>query len=76
MQASPCVRFNKEGILLAISTNDNGIKILANPDGVRLLKSKENRSFDASRVTSSSVAKVETLLEYLLILQILPTNCL
>ena len=48
------MRFNKEGILLAISTNDNGIKILANTDGIRLL----SRSFDASRVGSAAVVKV------------------
>ncbi|XP_024959233.1 topless-related protein 4-like isoform X3 [Cynara cardunculus var. scolymus] len=55
--ASPCIRFNKEGILLAVSTNDNGIKILANPDGIRLLRTMENRPFDASRVASASVVK-------------------
>ncbi|KAJ9551023.1 hypothetical protein OSB04_015068 [Centaurea solstitialis] len=55
--ASPCIRFNKEGILLAVSTSDNGIKILANPDGIRLLRTMENRPFDASRVASASVVK-------------------
>ncbi|XP_076958828.1 topless-related protein 4-like isoform X3 [Bidens hawaiensis] len=44
LPASACIRFNKEGILLAVSTNDNGIKILANPDGIRLLRTMENRS--------------------------------
>ncbi|PRQ31917.1 hypothetical protein RchiOBHm_Chr5g0040691 [Rosa chinensis] len=43
LQASPPIRFNKEGILLAVSTNDNGIKILANLYGIRLL-----RTVDAS----------------------------
>ncbi|XP_024979277.1 topless-related protein 4-like isoform X1 [Cynara cardunculus var. scolymus] len=57
LPASPCIRFNKEGILLAVSTNDNGIKILANPDGIRLLRTMENRSFDPSRVASASVVK-------------------
>ncbi|PWA77497.1 CTLH, C-terminal LisH motif-containing protein [Artemisia annua] len=28
--ASPCIKFNKAGMLLAVSTNENGIKILAN----------------------------------------------
>ncbi|PRQ28403.1 putative transcription factor WD40-like family [Rosa chinensis] len=41
LPASPCIRFNKEGILLAVSTNDNGIKILANSDGIRLLRTVE-----------------------------------
>lgn len=29
MQAYPCIRFNKEGSLLAVSAIDNRIKILA-----------------------------------------------
>ncbi|KAG6658615.1 hypothetical protein CIPAW_04G173900 [Carya illinoinensis] len=57
LPASPCVRFHKEGILLAVSTNDNGVKILANADGTRLLRTMENRTFDASRVASVAVVK-------------------
>ncbi|XP_054821523.1 topless-related protein 4-like isoform X1 [Prosopis cineraria] len=59
LQPSPCIRFNKEGILLAVSTNDNGIKILANTDGIRLLRTVENRTFDASRVATASVVKAQ-----------------
>uniref|UniRef100_M4CP67 CTLH domain-containing protein n=1 Tax=Brassica campestris TaxID=3711 RepID=M4CP67_BRACM len=44
LPASPCVRFNREGILLAVSTSDNGVKILATDDGFRLLRTAENRS--------------------------------
>ncbi|XP_057969141.1 topless-related protein 4-like isoform X2 [Malania oleifera] len=55
--ASPCIRFNKEGLLLAVSTCDNGIKILANTDGCRLLRSIENRLLDASRVAAGSLVK-------------------
>jgi len=58
LQASPCIRFNKEGILLAVSTNDNGVKILANADGIRMLRTVENRTFDASRVASAAAVKV------------------
>lgn len=47
--------------MLAVSTSDNGIKILANADGLRLLRSMENRQFDASRVASASVVKVDGL---------------
>ncbi|GMI95157.1 WUS-interacting protein 2, TOPLESS-RELATED 4 [Hibiscus trionum] len=54
---SPCIRFNKEGTLLAVSTDDNGVKVLANSDGVRLLRTLENRSFDASRVTPAGIVK-------------------
>lgn len=53
MQASPCIRFNKEGSLLAVSTSDNGIKILANSDGVRMIRIIESRF---SRIESSSAA--------------------
>ncbi|XP_019150616.1 PREDICTED: topless-related protein 4-like [Ipomoea nil] len=53
LPASPCLRFNKEGILLAVSTSENGIKILANADGARLLRTMENRTFDASRASSA-----------------------
>ncbi|XP_017645632.1 topless-related protein 4-like isoform X1 [Gossypium arboreum] len=54
---SPCIRFNKEGTLLAVSTDDNGVKILANSDGVRFLRTVENRSFDASRVAPAAIVK-------------------
>lgn len=41
----PRLRFNKEGSLLAVTTV-NEIKILANADGQKLLKTMENRTFD------------------------------
>ncbi|GFY92434.1 WUS-interacting protein 2 [Actinidia rufa] len=37
LPASPYIRFSKEGILLAVSTSKNGVKILANSDSVRLM---------------------------------------
>ncbi|KAK4478949.1 hypothetical protein RD792_014456 [Penstemon davidsonii] len=43
--------------LLAVSTSENGVKILANKDGVQLLKLIENRPFDASRVSSAAKLK-------------------
>lgn len=43
LQASPCVRFNKEGTLLAVSTGDYGVRILATDNGFRLLRTAENR---------------------------------
>ncbi|OMO54350.1 hypothetical protein CCACVL1_27864 [Corchorus capsularis] len=58
--ASPCLRFNKEGNILAVSTNDNGIKILGNVDGIRLLRSIEaralERAYDASRAAEPQAA--------------------
>ncbi|XAR67799.1 hypothetical protein NMG60_11002711 [Bertholletia excelsa] len=56
LPASPRIRFNKDGSLLAVSANENGIKILANPDGLRLLRNYETISFDASR-TSETASK-------------------
>ena len=44
---------------MAVSTNDNGVKVLANADGLRLLRAVENRAFDASRVTSAALVKVQ-----------------
>ena len=64
MQPSPCIRFNKEGTLLAVSTDDNGVKILATPDGIRFLRTVENRSFDASRVAPATIVKVKALYMY------------
>ncbi|XP_030966642.1 protein TPR3-like [Quercus lobata] len=49
LPASPCIRFNKEGILLAVSTREKGIKILANADGLQLLRSIGNCAVDNSR---------------------------
>ncbi|KAL2612905.1 hypothetical protein R1flu_024597 [Riccia fluitans] len=49
LPASPRLRFNKEGSLLAVTSADNGIKILANADGMRLLRAFETRAFENSR---------------------------
>ncbi|AQK41369.1 Ramosa 1 enhancer locus 2 [Zea mays] len=49
LPASPRLRFNREGSLLAVTTSDNGIKILANTDGQRLLRMLESRAFEGSR---------------------------
>ncbi|KAK4586600.1 hypothetical protein RGQ29_023666 [Quercus rubra] len=45
----PCLRFNKEGNLLVVTTADNGFKILANADGIRTLRAIQARSYEASR---------------------------
>eukprot|EP01018_Ginkgo_biloba_P028595 Gb_04053 [translate_table: standard] len=55
LPASPRLRFNKEGSLLAVTTNDNGIKILANADGFRLIRMLENRAFEGTRVSSDTM---------------------
>lgn len=49
MQASPKLRFNKEGSLLAVTANENAIKVVANHDGQRMLRMLEGRTFDGSR---------------------------
>ena len=52
LQASPRIRFNKEGSLLAVSGNENVIKVMANSDGLRLLHTFENVSSESSKVQS------------------------
>ncbi|XP_044498698.1 topless-related protein 2-like isoform X2 [Mangifera indica] len=48
----PRLRFNREGNLLVVTTADNGLKILANADGLRALRAMETRSFEASKGTT------------------------
>ncbi|KAK4836419.1 hypothetical protein QYF36_022757 [Acer negundo] len=55
LPASPRLRFNKEGSLLAVTTSDNGIKILANSDGLRLIRMSESRAVDKNRAPSESI---------------------
>lgn len=43
---------------MAVSTSENGVKILANADGVRLIRAIESRALDPSRVPPAAVAKV------------------
>ncbi|OIV95906.1 hypothetical protein TanjilG_27010 [Lupinus angustifolius] len=45
----PRLRFNKEGNLLAATTDDNGFKILANADGIKYLRAIEARSFESPK---------------------------
>ncbi|XP_020240735.1 protein TPR2-like [Asparagus officinalis] len=59
LTASPRLRFNKEGSLLAVTTNDNGIKILANADGQRLLRMLESRTFEGSRGPQQISSKIQ-----------------
>ncbi|KAL5988108.1 RNA polymerase II associated Paf1 complex subunit Tpr1 [Asimina triloba] len=60
LPASPRIRFNKEGTLLAVSANDNGIKILGNADGIRLLRTFENRSFVPESLTKPQVSTMSS----------------
>ncbi|XP_059648466.1 topless-related protein 3-like [Cornus florida] len=52
----PRLRFNKEGNLLAVSTADNGIKILATAAGLRSLRAVEASSFEALRASGEPAA--------------------
>ncbi|KAK1277243.1 Topless-related protein 2 [Acorus gramineus] len=45
----PRLRFNKEGNLLAVTTADNGFKILANASGLRSLRAAGPRTFEAMK---------------------------
>ncbi|KAK9084291.1 hypothetical protein Scep_030762 [Stephania cephalantha] len=58
----PRLRFNKEGNLLAVSTANNGFKILASTEGLRSLKAIESRAFEALRAppVESSAVKVSS----------------
>ncbi|XVF35630.1 hypothetical protein REPUB_Repub18cG0162700 [Reevesia pubescens] len=56
LPASPRIRFNKEGSLLAVSANDNKIKILATVDGLRLMRTYETHSHIASTSRPSTDA--------------------
>lgn len=55
-QSLPRLRFNKEGNLLAVTTADNGFKILANAAGLRSLRPIEPPSFEALRSPIESAA--------------------
>ncbi|KAL9233336.1 hypothetical protein vseg_008354 [Gypsophila vaccaria] len=60
----PRLRFNKEGNLLAVSTSDNGIKLLATTAGLRSLRTAEAPSFEALRTPIDAAANkngVETI---------------
>ncbi|KMT14269.1 hypothetical protein BVRB_4g076250 [Beta vulgaris subsp. vulgaris] len=52
----PRLRFNKEGNLLAVSTADNGIKILATAAGLQSLRTVEAPSFEALRTPIEAAA--------------------
>ncbi|GMY21830.1 topless-related protein 3-like isoform X2 [Fagus crenata] len=52
----PRLRFNKEGNLLAVTTADNGFKILANAAGLRSLRPIEPPSVEALRSPIESAA--------------------
>ncbi|XP_052199318.1 topless-related protein 3 [Diospyros lotus] len=52
----PCLRFNKEGNLLAVTTTDNGIKILATAVGLRSLRAVE--AFEPAAIKASGPSAV------------------
>ncbi|KAF3447082.1 hypothetical protein FNV43_RR12262 [Rhamnella rubrinervis] len=57
LPACPRIRFNKEGSLLAVSANENRIKILATADGLRLMRTYENQSLICSRNAPETITK-------------------
>ena len=56
LQSLPRLRFNKEGNLLAVTTADNGFKIIANAAGLRALRAVETSGFEALRSPIESAA--------------------
>ncbi|KAJ6802893.1 topless-related protein 1-like isoform X1 [Iris pallida] len=61
LPASPRIRFNKLGSLLAVSTSDNCIKVLANADGFQMLRSLENQYNSAPRSVSEAITKASAI---------------
>ncbi|KAJ6697804.1 TOPLESS-RELATED PROTEIN 1-RELATED [Salix purpurea] len=59
LPTSPRIRFNKGGNLLAVSTNDNRIKILATVDGLCLMRTFEGHSLVTSRLGIASEALIK-----------------
>ncbi|KAB1204654.1 Topless-related protein 1 [Morella rubra] len=58
LPSNPRIRFNKEGTLLAVSANDNRIKILATVDGLQLIRANESHSLIGARSTPETVTKL------------------
>ncbi|XP_052209543.1 protein TOPLESS-like [Diospyros lotus] len=58
LPASPHVRFNKGGTIMAVTANHNGIKILANHFGYELMQTSENVSANAYTVLSGTLKKL------------------
>jgi hypothetical protein len=67
------VRFNKEGNLLAVTTVDNGVKILANADGLRLLRSLSVRSVEAFRSHQYETSPIKV--RYFIVLKSTQLHC-
>ncbi|KAL6545007.1 Topless-related protein 3 [Orobanche hederae] len=65
----PCLRFNKGGNLLAVTTADNGIKILANANGMRSLRVVEAPPYEALRLEAAVKASGSS------VATIAPVNC-
>ncbi|XP_034916413.1 topless-related protein 1 isoform X2 [Populus alba] len=59
LPTSPRIRFNKGGNLLAVSANDNRIKILATVDGLCLMRTFEGHSLVTSRLGIASEALIK-----------------
>ena len=55
---------------MAVSTNENGIKILANNDGLRLLRTFENLAYDASQAEAATKVVYICICIYLCLLNI------
>jgi len=66
LQASPRLRFSKDDSLLTVTTNNNGIKILANAEGLRLIRMLENnRAFEGTRVPPDTMATKASIVNFM-----------
>lgn len=59
LPASPIIRFNVDGTLLAVVANENSVKILATNAGLRLLGKSEYHSTDNSVPLSETMRKLD-----------------
>ncbi|KAL8123045.1 hypothetical protein AgCh_011138 [Apium graveolens] len=57
LPASPCIRFSKEGVLLAVSTTENSVKILGNAKGYQLALAACNQTSGPCLVVAGNIAK-------------------
>ncbi|KAI4369377.1 hypothetical protein MLD38_017820 [Melastoma candidum] len=58
--STPCLKFNRDGHLLAVTTADNGFKILASSVGLRYLKVNEGHAHDILRSPMEALPKVSS----------------
>ncbi|XP_057826168.2 protein TOPLESS-RELATED PROTEIN 2 isoform X3 [Cryptomeria japonica] len=62
LETSPRLCFNKEGSLLAVTTKNSGIKILANANGLQLLHTLNNEVFHGAKIPIPALVTKDTII--------------